>query len=131
MYFSDLSDRELMIMKCLWTADKPVTVNDLIGIIRETYHISYRETTIYTFLKRLKDKHYVTAYKRGSSYFSPAVSEYDFLVRYAAAFSDFLGKESSIVLLRALRSSLDLSDSEWCQISPLAGNTKPEGSDNE
>lgn len=131
MNLSDLSNRELMIMKCLWTANEPVTVNDLIRIIQSTYHIAYRETTIYTFLKRLKDKQYVTAFKRGSSYFSPSVSEYDFLVHYAETLADFLGKRSSEVFLRAIRGSLDLDDSEWNSLLPIVPKTGAEDSRSE
>ena len=80
MNLTDLSDRELLVMKCLWDAASPMTVSELIERIQQEYDIAYKETTVYTFLKRLKDKNYVTSYKKGSSHFSPTGEENDYLL---------------------------------------------------
>lgn len=101
MNFTDLSDRELMVMKCLWESDSPMTVGELIISIEEAYNIVYKETTVYTFLKRLKDKKYVTSYKKGTSRFSPCVGETEFLEDYAARMADFWSEDASKTFLAA------------------------------
>ena len=113
MNLTELSDRELLVMKCLWDAAGPLTVGDLIEKIEQGYGIAYKETTVYTFLKRLKDKNYVTSYKKGSSYFTPTVSEKDYLENYAKVMADFWGKTSSTVLLQSYARNIRFSVKEW------------------
>ena len=113
MNLTDLSDRELLVMKCLWDAAAPMTVGDLIEKIQQTYGISYKETTVYTFLKRLKDKNYVTSYKKGSSHFSPTVSETDYLEQYAKTMAKFWGKASSTCFLQAYTTNIKFTAKEW------------------
>ncbi len=113
MNLTDLSDRELLVMKCLWDVAAPMTVSELIERIQQEYNIAYKETTVYTFLKRLKDKNYVTSYKRGSSHFSPTVDEKDYLFHYARTMSDFWGRDSSNIFLKAYGEAQNYSDAEW------------------
>jgi len=101
MNFTDLSDRELMVMKCLWESGSAMTVGELIISIEEAYGIVYKETTVYTFLKRLKDKKYVTSIKKGTSRFSPSVGETSFLEDYAARMADFWSTDASQTFLAA------------------------------
>lgn len=113
MNLTKLSDRELLVMKCLWDAEAPMTVGDLIERIHTVYGISYKETTVYTFLKRLKDKEYVTSYKKGSSRFSPTIPQEDYLKDYARTMSDFWGKDASSVFLSAYFRSGLFTVKEW------------------
>ncbi len=113
MNLTKLSDRELLVMKCLWDINAPMTVGDLIERIHDVYGISYKETTVYTFLKRLKDKEYVTSYKKGSSHFSPTVTEEDFLKSYAVTMADFWGKDAATIFLRAFNQRLPYTAKEW------------------
>ena len=113
MNMTDLSDRELLVMKCLWDASAPMTVGDLIDKIHQEYGIAYKETTVYTFLKRLKDKNYVTSYKRGSSHFKPAVDENEFLHHYAETMSAFWGRDASNVFLGTYAETQGYTAEEW------------------
>ena len=113
MNLTDLSDRELLVMKCLWDVAGPMTVGDLIERIQQVYGISYKETTVYTFLKRLKDKNYVTSYKKGSSHFTPTVAENDYLDQYAKTMAEFWGKESSNRFLQSYAANIPYTAKEW------------------
>lgn len=113
MNLTDLSDRELLVMKCLWDAEMPLTVGDLIERIQQEFGIAYKETTVYTFLKRLKDKSYVTSYKKGSSHFSPSVDEKSYLEHYAGKMAAFWGRESSGCFLKAFAEAGGYSAEEW------------------
>ena len=110
MNFTDLSDRELMVMKCLWESGSPMTVGELIISIEEAYNIVYKETTVYTFLKRLKDKKYVSSYKKGTSRFSPKVGETEFLEDYAARMADFWSADASKTFLSAYERFMEQSE---------------------
>ncbi|MCD8053177.1 MAG: BlaI/MecI/CopY family transcriptional regulator [Lachnospiraceae bacterium] len=113
MNLTDLSDCELLVMKCLWDVGSPMTVAELIVRIEKIYGKSYKETTVYTFLKRLKDKGYVSSYKKGTSYFSPLVSEDEYLDSYSRKMSDFLGRESANSFLSAFYRHQNYTEDEW------------------
>ena len=113
MNLTDLSDRELLVMKCLWDAAEPMTVGGLIERIKAEYNIPYKETTVYTFLKRLKDKNYVTSYKKGSSHFTPCVTEQEYLKQYAKTMADFWGKGPSGLFLQAYAENVSFTAKEW------------------
>ncbi|MCD8077308.1 MAG: BlaI/MecI/CopY family transcriptional regulator [Lachnospiraceae bacterium] len=116
MNLTDLSDCELLVMKCLWDIGSPMTVPELIVRIDKIYGRSYKETTVYTFLKRLKDKGYVSSYKKGTSYFSPLVSEDEYLDSYSKKMSDFLGRESANSFLSAFYRHQNYTEDEWEEI---------------
>ncbi len=116
MNLTELSDCELLVMKCLWDVETPMSVSELIERIQSVYSKIYKETTVYTFLKRLRDKGYVSSYKKGASYFMPVVSEKDYLDGYAKRLSDFLGRKSSDLFLSAFARYQQYTDQEWEEI---------------
>lgn len=116
MNLTDLSDCELLVMKCLWDVGSPMSVAELIVRIEKMYDKKYKETTVYTFLKRLRDKGYVSSYKKGTSYFSPLVSEDEYLDGYSKKMSDFLGRESANSFLSAFYRHQNYTEEEWEEI---------------
>ncbi|MCD8009818.1 MAG: BlaI/MecI/CopY family transcriptional regulator [Lachnospiraceae bacterium] len=119
MNLTDLSDCELLVMKCLWDVGSPMSVAELIVRIEKMYGKKYKETTVYTFLKRLKDKGYVSSYKKGTSYFSPLVSEDEYLDGYSKKMSDFLGRESANSFLSAFYRHQNYTEEEWEEIRSI------------
>ncbi len=119
MNLTDLSDCELLVMKCLWDVGSPMSVAELIVRIEKMYGKKYKETTVYTFLKRLKDKGYVSSYKKGTSYFSPLVSEDEYLDGYSKKMSDFLGRDSANSFLSAFYRHQNYTEEEWEEIRSI------------
>ncbi|MCD8330793.1 MAG: BlaI/MecI/CopY family transcriptional regulator [Lachnospiraceae bacterium] len=119
MNLTDLSDWELLVMKCLWDVGSPMSVAELIVRIEKMYGKKYKETTVYTFLKRLKDKGYVSSYKKGTSYFSPLVSEDEYLDGYSKKMSDFLGRDSVNSFLSAFYRHQNYTEEEWEEIRSI------------
>lgn len=119
MNLTDLSDRELLVMKCLWDVGTPMTVGELIIRIKRIYGIEYKETTVYTFLKRLRNKGYISSYKQGGSHFMPLVEEDDYLEQYSKTMSDFWGRKSSNTFLSAFYRHQNYTEAEWDEIRRL------------
>ena len=119
MNFTDLSDCELHLMKCLWDEGTPLSVTSLLERIEANYGKIYKETTVYTFLKRMRDKGYVTSYKKGTSYFSPLITEEEYLNDYSRKMAEFLGKGSSRTFLSAFFKHQNYTDEEWEDIRSL------------
>lgn len=75
---SELSECELIVMKCVWDGGETVTCQEIIAQLKEKYDLHYKDTTVYTFLKNLKAKGFVDSYRRGVTFFFAARSEEEY-----------------------------------------------------
>lgn len=119
MNFTGISDCELLVMKCLWTAEQPVSVHVLISELDKQYGKKYKETTVYTFLSNLRKKMYVDSYKKGASYFYPLVSEDDYVKQYAQVMRSFWGDRALNVLIDSMIFPEGSNPEEKAQIERL------------
>lgn len=76
--FSDLSDCELTTMKCIWDAKEPITAHGIIRQLKKTYGLDYKESTVYTFIKKLKEKGYANSYRKGVTFYFPIRDEEEY-----------------------------------------------------
>lgn len=63
MNLLDITDGELLVMKCLWDEDRPLSVEEIIGGLKGKFHKDNKCSTVYTFLSRLREKGYVDSYE--------------------------------------------------------------------
>ena len=101
MNLSEITDGELLIMKCLWDEDHPLSAEEIIDALKFRFQKESKGSTVYTFLSRLKDKGYVDSYKKGASYYFYLVSQEDFLKKYSQTLSDFWDEKGRKQLLAA------------------------------
>lgn len=76
---TDLSFCEELVISILWDAAEPLTCSEIINHLGTRYNIHYKDTTVYTFLKNLEEKGYITRYKRGVTFFTAAKSKDDYV----------------------------------------------------
>ena len=119
MNFTDISDCELLVMRCLWEAGEPISVHALIEELDKRFGKKYKETTVYTFLANLRKKGYVTSYKKGASYFSPIVRRDDFIKNYARIQREFWQGETLEDLITAIIFPDGADQEQRSQISEL------------
>ena len=112
-YLQSLSDCELMVMTCIWDYGRAMSVNELVQDVERKYNKVYNRTTIYTFLRRLYEKGYVTSVKHGRSYFSPKISKQSYLTDCANRIADLFLGESSMVFLASFYKNGNYSAEEW------------------
>lgn len=74
----ELSEYELVTMKCIWDAGEPVTCQEIMAKLREEYGLDYQDTTVYTYLKKLKMKGFISSYRRGVILFEAVRSEEEY-----------------------------------------------------
>ena len=72
---SVLSECEMVTMRCVWNLGKNATAFNVINMLAEDYGLVYKETTVYTFLKKLKEKGFLDTFRRGVTYYVPKVEE--------------------------------------------------------
>lgn len=74
----ELSEYELVTMKCIWDAKEPITCQEIMAKLREEYGLDYQDTTVYTYLNKLKIKGFISLYRRGVNLFEAARSEEEY-----------------------------------------------------
>ena len=86
MNLSEITDGELLIMKCLWDEDHPLSAEEIIDALKFRFQKESKGSTVYTFLSRLKDKGYVDSYRKGlriiSTWFPKKISSRSILRHY-------------------------------------------------
>ena len=86
---AEISECELIVMKCVWDAGEPVVCSTVIEKLKKDYDIDYAETTVYTFLKNLKNKGFIDSYKKRITFFVPIVDFEEFRKKQVKKFIDF------------------------------------------
>lgn len=76
---NEISTCERMIMKVIWDAEEDYDLRHVMDAVNQEFHKTWKPQTVSTFLTRLINKGYLTAYRKGRySYYQPAVSKEDF-----------------------------------------------------
>ena len=117
---SELSDCELLTMKCIWDAGESVTASEVITALRETYNLKYKDTTVYTFIQKLKDKGFVDSYRRGVTFYFPVRDKSEFCSQRMLKEKDLWFNGSAGEMIETVIKASELSDEEKEQIKRLA-----------
>jgi predicted transcriptional regulator len=89
----ELSECELMIMKCVWDANKPISCYEIMEQLRIKYGLEYKDTTVYTFLSNLKKKGFVKSFRKGVTFYEPARDMEEFRDTQIEKMEEFWGIE--------------------------------------
>ncbi|MBQ9199109.1 MAG: BlaI/MecI/CopY family transcriptional regulator [Lachnospiraceae bacterium] len=119
---AEISDCELVAMKCVWDADEPVTCSYVIEQLKTVYDRDYAETTVYTFLKNLKTKGFIDSYRKGITYFVPKRDRNKFRDEQLIKTEKFWFDGSTAELITALLNAKELSDKEKADIKKAVKN---------
>ncbi|MCH5267830.1 MAG: BlaI/MecI/CopY family transcriptional regulator [Lachnospiraceae bacterium] len=116
---SELSECELTVMKCIWDEEKPVTCPQIMEQLREKYGLDYKDTTVYTFLKVLKEKGFVKSERRGVTYYTAIKQEEKYREEVLKKTEKFWFGGSSLQMISALLRVKDISDEERKEIKRI------------
>ena len=84
-----LSECEMVTMRCVWNMGQNGRAVNVINMLAEDYGVVYKETTVYTFLKKLKEKGFLDTFRRGVTYYVPRVEESVYLKEMAKRLVNF------------------------------------------
>lgn len=116
---SELSEYELATMKCIWDAKEPITCQEIMSRLRDEYGLDYQDTTVYTYLKKLKMKGFVSSYRRGVIFFEAIRSEEEYRNEQIKKTEDFWFRGSTGNMISALVSRKKFSKEEKEEIKKL------------
>lgn len=72
-----ISNAELEVMRILWREEKPVSFSDIRVELQDTK--GWEKSTINTLIRRLADKGVLTAQKRNVTYYTPNISQAEYI----------------------------------------------------
>lgn len=113
---SELSECELVTMKCIWDAKEPITCQEIMEQLRNVYGLDYKDTTVYTFLKNLKSKGFVSSYRKGVTYYQPIREEEEYRSEQLRKSENFWFKGSATKMVSALFQSKKVSAEEKMEL---------------
>ena len=86
----DLTNREKLIMKCVWAENREISIQDLQDKLKEMFDWDAKRSTVRTFLTSIEGKGFVKIERRGRfSYIKPLVDEKKYKREQVLKFVDF------------------------------------------
>ncbi len=116
---SELTECEQTVMKCIWDAEEPVTCAQIMEELKGKYGLDYKDTTVYTFLKSLKDKEFVESERRGVTYYTAIKEEEKYREEVLRKTEKFWFGSSSSRMISTLLRAKDLSGEEREEIKRM------------
>lgn len=72
----NLTNREILIMKCIWNEKEDLTLPEIINMLKDRYQWTANRSTVRTFLTDMEKKGYVKFERRGRfAYIVPLIEE--------------------------------------------------------
>lgn len=112
MLFTDITDCEMIVLKCIMDAEEPQSLVQLQEVLQEEYGKLWKRSTICTFILHLTEKGYVDSYRKGRTfYYSATTKREEFSREQAQVCVDFWYDGSLPKMVASLGSS-GLSDAD-------------------
>ena len=99
----DLTNRENLIMKCVWAENQEISIQDLQDKLKEMFDWDAKRSTVRTFLTSIEGKGFVKIERRGRfSYLKPLVDEKKYKREQVQKMIDFWYGGSKVALIKTL-----------------------------
>ena len=106
MLFSDITDCEMLVFRCIQEADGPISLVQIMEVPEDAYERDWKRSTVCTFISHLIDKGYVTGTRNGRTfYYSSAINDKKFVQEQARQFVNFWFDGSVSDMLSAVLSA--------------------------
>ena len=80
MLFSDITDCEMLVYRCIQEADKEIGLVGIMDELEKKYQKDWKRSTVCTFIAHLIEKGYVNGRREGRVfYYSSAINDKKFL----------------------------------------------------
>lgn len=115
----ELTECEQTIMKCIWDAGEPIPCSSIIKELKEKYKLDYKDTTVYTFLKNLKEKGFIESERKGITYYTPLRQEEEYRAEILRKTNEFWFNGSLAEYITALVKTAKLDTREKDEIKKI------------
>lgn len=120
MLKNELTNAELLVMKCIWDTPKDLVLSEIVAMVNERYRKDWKPQTVSTYLAHLVQKGFLEMTRNGKIYtYHPQVLETDYRTKEMNNFVDFWGGGSPAEFLSAFFGSNKVDEKELDQIRDL------------
>ena len=125
MLRNELTNAELLVMKCIWDNSKDLVLSEVVAIVNERYGKEWKPQTVSTYLAHLVQKRFLQMERNGKIYtYHPLVKELDYRTKEMNSFVEFWGCGSPSEFLKAFFKSNDIDKNELEEIRKLIDSAK-------
>lgn len=79
MLENELTNIEMLVMKCIWDTPTELSLSELVGMINDRFQKSWKPQTISTYLAHLVRKEFLTMRRQGKVFlYHPEVTEQEY-----------------------------------------------------
>ena len=117
---AELTFTEQLIMKCIWDAGEDLPVSEILDRVREKYGKDYAYPTVSTFLTHLKEKGYVSCYKKSHAFqYHPLVAEQEYRKLQMEEYQKYCFDGSAYQFVSTFLENQKLSDEDVKKLKEL------------
>ena len=121
----NMTDCELLVMKCIWDTPEELTLPDIVTLVNEKFKKDWKPQTVSTFLARLVRKGFLEMYRKGRLFlYHPKVSEKDYRGNVIKECVSFWSNDDAGLFLSALHEERKLRPDEVAKIKELLSTMK-------
>lgn len=108
-----LTASETLVMKCIWDADREMSLADIFEMVNSLYHKEWKYQTVSTFLAKIVQKGFIRARREGHRViYEILISQDDYKAQQAEEFVNFWNRGSVGQFLTAFYKEKRISKSE-------------------
>lgn len=105
MLFSDITDCEMLVFRCIQEAKQSISLIQIMAILEEKYQKDWKRSTVCTFISHLIEKGYVEGRREGRTfYYTSAINDKKFREEQTKQFLNFWFEGSISEMLSAVLS---------------------------
>lgn len=110
----ELTSREVLIMKCVWSSDRELSIQEIQAELRERFDWDAKRSTVRTFMRDMEQNGYILVERRGRhSYVKALAGEESYKKRQAEKMVDLWFDGSKLNLVSTLTGKVSEDEQQY------------------
>lgn len=110
----ELTSREVLIMKCVWSSDRELSIQEIQAELRERFDWDAKRSTVRTFMRDMEQNGYISVERRGRhSYVKALAGEESYKKRQAEKMVDLWFDGSKLNLVSTLTGKVSEDEQQY------------------
>ena len=110
----ELTSREVLIMKCVWSSERELSIHEIQAELRERFDWDAKRSTVRTFMRDMEQNGYISVERRGRhSYVKALAGEESYKKRQAEKMVDLWFDGSKLNLVKTLTGKVSEDEQQY------------------
>lgn len=110
----ELTSREVLIMKCVWSSERELSIQEIQAELRERFDWDAKRSTVRTFMRDMEQNDYISVERRGRhSYVKALAGEESYKKRQAEKMVDLWFDGSKLNLVKTLTGKVSEDEQQY------------------